>query len=454
MTVLMMLACQLQPDGQQDVASRQTLHHPLSVASPLSPSLRPSSLDRPPADAPRIPPDTGEVVARDTAAVADTAAPEVAPPDTGLEVEPEVPAPEDTAPPPPPPPLIVARVTADVVEGDFPLVVSFDASTSDLGPGTVSYEWDFDDGEVSTAAGSVVHTYVGDGSFDASLTIVDDATGEASVVELEIEVTTPDCPNELPYVELGDLDDGGLDAVSGLVASRVDPDVLWVHEDRNTDELVALDSTGATLSEHELPERLDDFEDLAAALDPETGAPMLFLGDIGDNDLDRSEIAVWVLEEPDPYVDGDIDPLELELTYPDGPHNAETLLVDPVTFDLFIVTKDPGVDASVYAKRAPHDEEGPFELEALGSWSSLDLTATGGDVSTDGYRIVIRDYSTTARMWTRDRYLPFEEAFDRDPCRITINNDSQGEAIGFTSDDAGVVTLSEGSGVSMYFIEL
>ena len=31
---------------------------------------------------------------------------------------------------------------------------------------------------------------------------------------------------------------------------------------------------------------------------------------------------------------------EFRLSYPDGPHDAEALLVDPVTGDLFIVTKE------------------------------------------------------------------------------------------------------------------
>jgi hypothetical protein len=215
-----------------------------------------------------------------------------------------------------------------------------------------------------------------------------------------------------------------------------------------------VDDAGATLSEHELPDDFTDFEDLAAAVDPATGVPMLFLGDIGDNGYAYDEVAVWVLEEPDPLVDGALSPLRMALTYPDGARNAETLLVDPLTLDLYVVTKESSGPAEVYVKRAPHDAEGPFELENLGDRATLELTATGGDVSPDGSLVVVRDYTETALLFVRDGYLPLEDAFDEAPCELAIHGEFQGEAIGFTLDGAGVVTVSEGSGPSLYYVEL
>jgi PKD repeat protein len=348
-------------------------------------------------------------------------------------------------------PPLAARLTVDVEEGEYPFAVSFDASGSDLGTGAVRYEWSFGDGAAATGESTRVHTYVGEGEFDAVLTLVDEGTGQASTVEVTIDVDTPDCPNEEPPVVWGTIDDD-LDDVSGIAASRMASGLYWLHQD-DDDDLVVVDSSGTTLSEHELTEDFDDMEDIAVLVDPTTGTSTMFVADIGDNDLVRDEVAVLVVEEPDPWTDSVLDPLRIELTYPDGPHDAETLLVDPFTMDLFVVTKNQDGDQSVYVKRAPHEDEGPFELEDLGSFSELPK-ATGGDVSADGSRIVVRDYSNTARIWFRDGYEPFEEAFEEDSCDIEIYDDSRGEGAAFTDDGSGIVTVSEGDDVSLYHIEL
>src|SRR5687768_971772 len=130
----------------------------------------------------------------------------------------------------PAPAPLVARLSADVEEGEFPLEVSFDGTGSTIGSRAVRFEWSFGDGASSLDVGATAHVYVGEGEFDASLTLVDDATGERSVAEVTLEVDAPACPREDRPVEVGRVDDARLDGVSGIVASRVHPDVLWVQE--------------------------------------------------------------------------------------------------------------------------------------------------------------------------------------------------------------------------------
>ena len=349
---------------------------------------------------------------------------------------------------------LLAWIDADADAGDFPLVVSFDPGGSSLGSGSVRYDWSFGDGAGAVDAGEVVHTYVGEGSFVASLTLTDEVTGDVSVSELTIEVSTPDCPDEGSPEDLGTLEDDEVDELSGIAVSRLDPTVYWVHEDGDeSDRLLAVDAEGAVLSEQGLPDEIDDLEDISAVVDPQTGTPTLFLADTGDNDEERDNAAVWVVAEPDPWIDGELVPLRMELTYPDGPVDAESLLVDPLTMDLYLLTKESD-EARVYVKRAPHDDEGPFEVEALGTWSSLDFMASGGDVSADGTRVVVRGYSSHARVWMRDGYLPLEAAFDEDPCTVDIRSEEQGEGVAFTADGAGLVTVSEGEDPSVSYVEL
>ena len=89
-----------------------------------------------------------------------------------------------------------------------------------------------------------------------------------------------------------------------------------------------------------------DWEDIAwdrGATDPPRPAH-LYLGDIGDNGRNRPEITDPPRRRARPgsarsarAVTGD---LALHLRYPDGPHDAEALMVDPDSGDLVIVTKD------------------------------------------------------------------------------------------------------------------
>jgi PKD repeat protein len=346
-----------------------------------------------------------------------------------------------------------AQVAVDVSSGEFPLVVSFDATQSDLGTGVTSYQWTFGDGTVGEGA-NPSHVYLGEGSFEATLTLTERNTGAVSVADVVIDVGVPACPVAAQPADWGHVDDAELDEISGIVASRLDPAAWWVHNDSgNVDTIVSINKWGNTLSTQELPGSWRDFEDISSAVDPATGISWLFLGDIGDNGYSRDDVSVWVAEEPDPRTDGELVAMEMELTYPNGARNAETLLVDPLTLDVYIVTKDYDGDAELYVKRAPHDSEGPFELEDLGDLS-FELVATGGDVSADGTRIVLRDYSDTAYVWHRDGYLPLEDALLETPCEIEIASERQGEAVAFTPDGVGVVTVSEGRQELIHYIEL
>jgi PKD repeat protein len=350
---------------------------------------------------------------------------------------------------------IAARIAADVADGEFPLEVSFDASGSTLGAKAVEYEWSFGDGTVVSGGPQITHTYIGAGSFDAKLTLKGGLLGKTASATTTVTTTAPGCPDEGPPVYLGSVDDPALDEISGIAVSRIDPEVRWVHEDSgNSPVLVAMDSSGATLSEHPVVGTLTDWEDIEVQTDPATGVSKVFLADIGDNGYSRGEVAVYVADEPDPGADGDLAPLKMRLTYPGGPRNAEALLVDPVTFDLYIVSKVSSGASEVFVKRAPHDSAGPFVLENLGAKSSLTFTATGGDVSADGTRIVLRDYTSTAHLWVRDGYVPLEDAFEDASCPVTIHTEQQGEAIAFGADGTSLLTASEGVAQPLYEIGL
>ena len=196
------------------------------------------------------------------------------------------------------------------------------------------------------------------------------------------------CAPAAEVVTAGTVASPALDEASGLVASRTHPGVLWAHNDGGAEPgIFALGVDGSASSVHPLPVVLDDVEDIAIAGGP--SGDDLYLADIGDNGERRRSITVVRFPEPDPGVPGPIAEVErFEFTYPDRPHNAETLLVDDVNGVIVIVTKeqasgpdgrpDPlgNTEASlVFEGRLDAPDNGPVELTLAGT---IDTPGTRG----------------------------------------------------------------------------
>ena len=262
----------------------------------------------------------------------------------------------------------------------------------------------------------------------------------------------------------GTLGDSALDEVSGVVESRVNDGVLWVHNDSGDDPLLyAISTQGALRSVWRLANApRGDWEDLAVGVDPESGGGMLYVGDIGDNSQSRESIAVYRVPEP---VVIDTDELQLipwdtiTLTYPGEAFNAETLLLDPLTDDLYVVTKDYAGATRIFRKAAPHVGGESAELEWV---TDLDFASeplsggatTAGSISLDGRYIVIRTYGTAAYIWLRDHGQTVAETFAEEPCAIRLPGEQQGETIGFAVDGQSLWSISEGLEQPVYTVPL
>jgi hypothetical protein len=167
-----------------------------------------------------------------------------------------------------------------------------------------------------------------------------------------------------------------------------DPDVYAV--DKRTGDTVAV----MTYSSDDV----DDVEAIAPAPDGD-----VWVADIGDNDEERSTIDVY---RTDPLSDADLtdaldggDVLELEspaekrtLAYPDSAHNAETLLVHPLTGRLYVVTKEPG-GGTVF--EAP-SSLGPDSLNELVEIGQLPGYLVDGAFFPDGRHVILRSYGSAA----------------------------------------------------------
>ncbi|MBM3676055.1 MAG: hypothetical protein FJW88_14155 [Actinobacteria bacterium] len=269
------------------------------------------------------------------------------------------------------------------------------------------------------------------------------------------------CTQALEISSPGSVTDPALTEISGIAAGRRNPDGWWVHNDSGDSARVfALGPEGATRRVYTVSEAAArDWEDLALGPGPRKGVDYLYLADIGDNRVERDEVVVYRVPEPD--VTTGPDPLALDdvsalhLRYPDGPRDAETLLVDPRTGDLFIVGKR-------YQGGAVHVFRAPPDL-AAGSVTTLTDAGTvvlpegvpnaitGGDVSVDGRQVVLRTYGTV-RLFERRRNQTIPEALAGASCLGLSPEERQGEAIAFDPDGRGYVTIGEGEGRALNHI--
>ena len=243
---------------------------------------------------------------------------------------------------------------------------------------------------------------------------------------------------------LGRYDTETVPEASGLAASRRNPGVWWLMSDGHSNSVWAIRSTGETIGHIELLGlRTDDTEALAVA--PCGDRTCVYVGDIGDNDVRRTKVQVLRFAEPDLAAGIPPTPPPTEvvsLRYPDGGFNAEALLVDEDGTP-YIVTKQPG-PPQLFA--APAYADGT--LVALGpvpiprTFHDLGTLVTGGD-SRPGH-VLLRTYGEAVEFTA-----PVEDAplggFPSWPSRVVPSALELGsEAIAYTPDGSGYLTLSEG----------
>jgi hypothetical protein len=212
--------------------------------------------------------------------------------------------------------------------------------------------------------------------------------------------------------------------LSGLVRSG--DGGFWAHNDSgDTPRLLRLANDGAVRQQVAVAgaEHVD-WEDIAIR------GQTLYIGDIGDNAAQRPEIAVYAVSETSTTA------TKIALRYPDGPHDAEALLVDPRDGTIVIVTKDFAGPAGVYAGRG---------LRRAGTLKDLG-PITAGDVSADGRTIALRSYDT-AYVWTRRGRESLARALKRKPCVAAVNlaPEGQGEALALSRDGRTFWTVPEGT---------
>ena len=278
------------------------------------------------------------------------------------------------------------------------------------------------------------------------------------------------CSRLEPVALGGTVTEPKLIELSGLAGSRQWSDVLWGHNDSGgAPELYAFAEDGTSLGTYPVEgAEAVDWEDIATGPDPSGRDTVLYIGDIGDNDAVRPSVTVYRVYEPGERPIAPGSPLTeveaIELTYPDGPADAEALLIDPSNGDLIIVTKSlTGASRVLVAPAASLVAGDPVTMTDAGGLSVPLASApggglpgtmvTGGDVSPDGSLVALRTYRSVL-VFDRDEDQALADALLGDPCFGPQEEEQQGEAIAFTGDGVAYVTASEGANPTIHRVEI
>ena len=259
--------------------------------------------------------------------------------------------------------------------------------------------------------------------------------------------------------KIANIKNPAIDESSGLAASRLNTGVYWTHNDSGDGPFVyAFDATGASRGVFRVTgAQARDWEDMAIGPGPQRGQSYLYLGDIGDNDKVRAEVVVYRVPEPTltaadktltKLKPGATSPAEaIRLRYPDGKHDAETLLVHPSTGNLYIVSKELLKNATIYQATAPFATGQVITMKRIGELRVPSLfggALTGGSISPDGRKIAFCDYLQGYEVVLPAASRNFDDIWKQKLTGFSLGQREQGEAITYRADGKALLATSEG----------
>jgi len=282
-----------------------------------------------------------------------------------------------------------------------------------------------------------------------------------------------------PHQQVATLDTDEVQESSGVVPSRINADLYWTNEDSGAGPRVwvfrlSLADLGAATARNmgyiDLPGASSvDWEDVANG-----PGDMIYLFDGGDNPpCDRTDKQIHRFSEPVIDPDGprvslttSFQTMRFEYPDPGNPlqpadadderYDAESLLVHPVSGDIYVVTKrttDGTPTVRVYVLPAASIAWSSGTIHVLTLVTDLTPTiqaqSTGADIDADGRRVLIRTY-VAAYEFILPEGQPFDSIFEQTPQTNSLSGEPQGEGICYTPDGRDILTTSEWTPMRIY----
>lgn len=265
-----------------------------------------------------------------------------------------------------------------------------------------------------------------------------------------------------PASILATIQEKAINEASGLAFSRKNDGILYTHNDGNEGKIYAINLKGELIATISLPTGIingdSDFEDIAIGAGPESNETYIYFADAGDNGATRTDKSV--IRFPEPVINTALKNQlitldkadEIKFNYDDGLRDSETLMLDPWTKEIILVSKrETFVSAYTLANPiTPNKTEytaNKISTLKFGKGSFDGSGVTAGDISSDGTEILIRDYGSVY-YFKREQGQTLGEVLAKDPDVISVYNlfpqtEPQGEAIAWDALGHSFFTTSE-----------
>lgn len=237
------------------------------------------------------------------------------------------------------------------------------------------------------------------------------------------------------------LADGLLNGASGIVPSIHFNNSLWVHNDHDPN-LYLLSSEGQLQKKIPFAGTSRDWEDIAIGPGPEAGKNYIYIGEIGDNNEHYGEYKIYRFPEPTNDQQKIDNYQTISFTYGDGKsYDVEALLLDPLTKDLYLLTKRQIIQSHVFKISYPQKTDGPNVAELVRTIPYGMFT--GGDISSDGKEMLLKNYSTIYYWKIREGESVSDALGRKHDLQPPYLMEPQGEAVCFDKYNSGYFTISE-----------
>jgi len=282
-----------------------------------------------------------------------------------------------------------------------------------------------------------------------------------------------------PYkqaVFLGNLANADIIEASGMAASRLRADVLWLLNDGGNDPyLYAAGRNGSDLGRVRILNAPNvDWEDLATFRFDNSA--YLLIADVGDNKAQRTDYYLYIVREPEigGHLSDDAAGLDwkwrIRFMYADGPRDCEAVAVDPLQKIILLLSKRrvPPVlyelPLQTESSHSLHIARRVTVIENIPQPTADDLIEdpkfgrfraqpTALDISPDGSLMAVLAYKN-AFLYKRSANEHWSAVFQRSPLLITMPQLRQAEALCFDSQGRSLYVTSEKRPAPIYRLDI
>lgn len=252
-----------------------------------------------------------------------------------------------------------------------------------------------------------------------------------SLALLLVAVCVPTAAVGQDSEKISEIDDSRIKESSGLAISPKHDDLAYTINDGDSPVVYAIEiSTGNVVGTIGVSgAKVEDTESIAI-----DGDGRMWLADVGDNDAERDDVALYAFAEPGPG-DHSVDAKRYPVSYEGGPVNVEALLVHPKTGKKFLASKNEKSTGTVYSL--------PKKLTINGDNRAKDLRKPVPSDTSDG---TFTPSGAQALIRTGEGVYVFDPKTWTEVERLSVPKVENGESISMEPDGGSFIIGSEGKG--------